>query len=104
MFGENAVRRRAAPISSAMEWKMFLKISSSMGSRLFTMPFHHGDTEARKRISGLAIEIADRTNWRKLKSRESESCIPQSLRAPWEETVCEKSDKQRIASSTRYFS
>ena len=33
MLGENAVRRNAAPISSAMEWKRFLKISSSMGSR-----------------------------------------------------------------------
>ena len=33
MFGENAVRRSAAPISSAMEWKIFLKISSSIGSR-----------------------------------------------------------------------
>ena len=34
MFGENAVRRSAAPISSATEWKMFLKISSSTGSRV----------------------------------------------------------------------
>src|SRR5579863_10276826 len=33
MFGENAVRRSAAPISSAMEWYRFLKISSSTGSR-----------------------------------------------------------------------
>ena len=33
MLGEKAVRRRAAPISSAMEWKRFLKISSSIGSR-----------------------------------------------------------------------
>src|SRR5579862_2717451 len=33
MLGENAVRRSAAPISSAIEWKRFLKISSSMGSR-----------------------------------------------------------------------
>src|SRR5947207_986936 len=29
MLGENAERRRAAPISSATEWKRFLKISSS---------------------------------------------------------------------------
>src|SRR5712672_3403316 len=34
MLGENAVRRRAAPISSAMEWKRLLKISSSTGSRM----------------------------------------------------------------------
>src|SRR5229473_2414560 len=33
MLGENAVRRSAAPISSAMEWKRFLKTSSSTGSR-----------------------------------------------------------------------
>src|ERR1700688_2710268 len=32
MFGENAVRRSAAPISSAMEWNRFLKISNSTGS------------------------------------------------------------------------
>src|SRR5258708_26681111 len=32
MFGENAVRRRAGPIASAMEWKRFLKISNSTGS------------------------------------------------------------------------
>src|SRR5260221_7593441 len=34
MLGEKAVRFRAAPISSAMEWKMLLKISSSTGSRM----------------------------------------------------------------------
>jgi hypothetical protein len=33
MLGENAVRRNAAPISSAIEWYKFLKISSSMESR-----------------------------------------------------------------------
>src|SRR5258708_748425 len=33
MLGENAVRRSAAPISSAMEWNRFLKTSSSTGSR-----------------------------------------------------------------------
>src|SRR5580704_14779374 len=32
MLGENAVRRSAAPISSAMEWKRCLKTSSSTGS------------------------------------------------------------------------
>src|ERR1700730_9145813 len=32
MFGENADRRNAAPISSATEWKMFLNISSRVGS------------------------------------------------------------------------
>src|SRR6476469_2326076 len=32
MFGENDVRRRAAPISSAMEWNALLNIASSMGS------------------------------------------------------------------------
>src|SRR5215475_445786 len=32
MFGENADRRSAAPISSATEWKTFLKISSRVGS------------------------------------------------------------------------
>src|SRR5262245_7734445 len=37
MFGENAERRKAAPISSAMEWKTFLKTSRSMafGKGLF---------------------------------------------------------------------
>src|SRR5258708_32492831 len=34
MFGENAERRRAAPISSATEWKMFLNISRRVGSIL----------------------------------------------------------------------
>src|SRR3954471_15077155 len=32
MLGENEVRRRAAPISSAMEWNALLKIASSIGS------------------------------------------------------------------------
>src|SRR5580692_877692 len=32
MFGENAERRSAAPISSATEWKIFLNISSRVGS------------------------------------------------------------------------
>src|SRR5436305_6157751 len=32
MFGENDVRRSAAPISSAIEWKALLKMASSMGS------------------------------------------------------------------------
>src|SRR5216683_904825 len=32
MLGENADRRSAAPISSATEWKIFLKISSRVGS------------------------------------------------------------------------
>src|SRR5580692_5937817 len=34
MLGEKAERRKAAPISSAMEWKRLLKISSSAGSSL----------------------------------------------------------------------
>src|SRR5258706_386571 len=33
MLGEKAERRSAAPISSAIEWKRFLKTSSSMASR-----------------------------------------------------------------------
>src|SRR5258708_40340426 len=36
MFGENAERRSAAPISSATEWKMFLNISRRVGSILGT--------------------------------------------------------------------
>src|SRR5574340_1140690 len=32
MFGEKAARRSAAPISSATEWKRFLKISRRVGS------------------------------------------------------------------------
>ena len=35
MLGERAVRPRTAPISSAMETKTFLKISSSIGSTFF---------------------------------------------------------------------
>ena len=34
MFGEYADRRSAAPISSAMEWKIFLNISSLVESGL----------------------------------------------------------------------
>src|ERR1700719_3540812 len=34
MLGENAERRRTAPISSAMEWKIFLNISNLVGSGL----------------------------------------------------------------------
>src|ERR1700691_3242854 len=39
MFGENAERRRLAPISSATEWYRFLKISSRVGSNfIFASP------------------------------------------------------------------
>src|SRR3954447_20169626 len=40
MFGENEVRRKAAPISSAMEWKALLKIASSMGAACADINHH----------------------------------------------------------------
>src|SRR5712692_437802 len=38
MLGEKAERRSAAPISSATEWKRFLKISRRVGSKFIGAP------------------------------------------------------------------
>src|SRR5437764_11959868 len=60
MFGENDVRRRVAPISSAMEWKALLKIASSIGSVCADIDHHvqktiHFDPTACRNERGRAV-------------------------------------------------
>src|SRR5436305_417636 len=60
MFGENDVRRRVAPISSAMEWKALLKIASSIGSVCADIDHHvqktiHFDATAWRNERGRAV-------------------------------------------------
>src|SRR5712692_4525844 len=57
ILGENAVRPSAAPISSAIEWKRLLKISSSIGLALsiqhsaFSQKTNYKEHRIEKKIS-----------------------------------------------------
>src|SRR5258706_14724449 len=68
MFGENAVRRNAAPISSAMEWKACLKIPNSMGSMLFMRaPRPKGRNLAQRRKGAKTVRTRNLRNLRNLR-------------------------------------